>query len=391
MTDTKKLLKTLWFTPGREGRWGLPMLFWGAPGTAKTSVLKNMGRQVGFSHVEILSPGERGEGAFGVIPVPSRDGNRITYPAPEWTDKFDGDARGLVFVDEINRAAEALQPPLLGLVNELRIGGHYLGKNVRICAAANPAETAPGVYELDPAQANRMGHMPWPAPSVADWTAWALSGADDMDGEVLSAEGEENRVMAVWPTEFAKAIGTTTAFLRSFPSLHHAQPAVGDPQCTRAWPSPRTWELAMRAWAGAAIHMAGDQAGAETLLEAFVGPGAASQFVSWRALIDLPDPIAILDGAEEFKHDKKKLDRTMATLASCAAMVCPGNSVKRQERSEILWKILNFLSDKTADLVEPTARSLVRAKLQGSECSKSVMRKLHPLLRLSGDQTTQTP
>src|SRR5574337_1990664 len=174
--NVRQILKVLWFTPGRRGRWGLAACFWGPPGVGKTAQIEHASTAFGLHHVETLSPGERGEGACGFVPMPAADGSRLLYPPPDWISNFADGKRGVVFVDEINRAAPAIQPPLLGLVNELRIGGVYLGSQVRVCAAANPAESAPGVYEMDPAEANRMAHFDWPLPSVDEWTAWALSG-----------------------------------------------------------------------------------------------------------------------------------------------------------------------------------------------------------------------
>lgn len=384
MATQQQILKTLWFTPGRDGRWGLPVLFWGPPGIGKTAILSEASRKCGFDHVEVLSPGERGEGAFGVIPVPSSDGRKITYPAPDWTERFDGSARGVVFVDEINRAAEALQPPLLGLVNDLRIGGHYLGKNVRVCAAANPSSSAPNVYELDPAQANRMGHLDWVTPNVADWSQWAMVGSDYDDGQSINAAKEEERVMAAWPTAYAKAVGLVTSFLRSFPGLHHAQPKIGDPANGRAWPSPRTWELAMRAIAGAEIHMPGDEAACELLVEAFVGRAAASQFIAWRVNTDLPDPAKLLDGEIKWAHDPKRLDRTVAVLASCAALVCPPSAQRRQQRGDVLWGMIDGLSKKAMDIVEPAARCLVRANLRTKGPFERVIKLLGPMSSFLG-------
>ena len=86
-----QILKAMLFTPvcgggGKPpGRWGLPIMFVGRPGTAKTSIIRSLTEQMGMQ-CEILSPAERGEGAFGVVPVP-QDGI-LTYPMPDWTFKF---------------------------------------------------------------------------------------------------------------------------------------------------------------------------------------------------------------------------------------------------------------------------------------------------------------
>jgi hypothetical protein len=341
--------------------------------------------QYGMKHCETLSPGERGEGAFGVVPMPTADGSRLLYPPPDWTQHFIAEGKalpvpGVVFVDEINRAAPAIQPPLLGLLNELRIGGAYLGPRVRICGAANPADSAPGVYELDPAEANRMGHFDWPAPNVQDWTTWALGGCNGGDGEVLDADAEEKRVMGEWHEAFAVVIGRVAAFLRAYPSQLFAEPKEGDPQRSRSWPSPRTWELATRAMAGCIVHAADEQTSDE-VLTAFVGQAAASQYAAWLSKAKLPDPVAVLDGKVKWTHDPDRLDRTVAVLASCAALVTPRDAPKRDDRTARLWPMIGDVAKSTPDVVESAAAALSQSGLGSSKEAVPVLAKLLPILK----------
>jgi len=384
--STKQILKALWFTPGRRGRWGLPVCWWQGPGVGKTTVIEHAAAEFGFAHVETLSPGSRGEGAFGVVPMPTPDGSRLLYPPPDWIEHFKDGTRGIVFVDEINRAAPAIQPPLLGLVNELQIGSSYLGGHVRVVAAANPVETAPGVYEMDPAEANRMGHLEWPAPSVEEWTSWALSGCNGgaADEEPLDAAKEEARVMKAWPEALAVASGRVTAFLRAYPSLLYKQPPDGDPARGRAWPSPRSWELGLRALAGAVVHGLSED-DTDLLLAAFVGQAAASQYADWLAKANLPDPVAVLDGKVSFEHDPDRLDRTVAVLGACAALVSPAQAERRKDRTARLWGIVGEVAKTTPDITEPAATALVDAKLHTTKEAIPVLAKLFPVLR-SGRQ-----
>lgn len=386
MSNIQQMLRVLWFTPGRKGRWGLPACWWGPPGIGKTAVIEHAAKALGLHHVETLSPGERGEGAFGVVPMPAADGSRLLYPPPDWIGHFAEGKRGVVFVDEINRAAPAIQPPLLGLVNELRIGGAYLGQQVRICAAANPANTAPGVYELDPAEANRMGHLDWTLPSVEDWSRWAMAGCNggsSIDDTPIDAEEEEKRVMREWPAAFSGAIGRVTAFLRRYSSQLHKEPAEGDAARGRAWPSHRSWELGMRALAGAQVHGLGEE-DTDTLLASFVGSPAATQYADWLSKAQLPDPVKVMDSGK-FDHDPDRLDRTVAVLASCAAFVAPKNAEKRDVRAEKLWAIIGEVAKTTPDITEPSATTLVDAGLRTCKTAIPVLAKLYPVLK-SGRQ-----
>jgi hypothetical protein len=378
----ESILKVLWFTPGRRGRWGLPACWWAGPGVGKTTQIEHAARAFGLGHCETLSPGERGEGAFGVVPMPSADGSRLLYPAPDWTAHFAHDKGGVVFVDEINRAAPAIQPPLLGLINELRIGGQYLGSRTRVAAAANPTETAPGVYEMDPAEANRMGHLEWPAPAAEDWGGWALGGCNGEHVECeFDALAEEERVLKAWPDAFGNVVGRVTAFLRAYPSLLWKQPAEGDPNRGRAWPSPRSWELGLRALAGCLVHKV-DAETTDLILAAFIGQAAAAQYSDWLAKQDLPDPIKVLDGQVKFKPDPDRLDRTVAVLSSCAAIVAPAKSSKREARTKRLWEIIYVVLDATPDIVEAPVKVLVEAGLSedNNPDACAALKKMYPYL-----------
>jgi MoxR-like ATPase len=387
--ELKKVMKTMLYTPGLRGHWGLPLYFRAAPGTAKSHLIEDLSVSLGMPHVENLSPGERGEGAFGVVPVPDRNGDgkfKLAYPPPEWF--FSMEKGGLVFIDEINRAPHALQPYLLGLVNDRRVGGAYLGDHVRVLAAMNPADTAAGVWDLDSAVANRAGHMTWPAPEAEQWVIYMVAGANnsrDDDEKPIVMETEEKRVMKLWPDHWAQSVGAVTAFIRSRRDLLHMEPKQGDPSASAAWPSHRTWELATRALAGADLHGC-TNTDQEEIVASFVGIGASNEFFTFREKQDLPNPADVLDGKEKFKHDGKRLDRTSAVLSSCAALVAPPTCIKRIDRANMLWTIMSEVAKDAADVIVPAAQVLVRSKLSGKSVSAAtpVLVKLAPILSAAG-------
>lgn len=373
-----KLLHALLFTPVNDtGRWGIPALFWGEPGVAKTDIIEGLGEAVGMP-TETLSPGERGEGAFGVTPVPNATLEYMTYPPPDWKSKFDVAQRGVVFVDEINTAPPALQPPLLGLVLARRIGGAYLGGGVRVLGAANPPEIAAGGWDLGAPVANRFAHFSWECPSVEEWSAWLFGQAQS--AQPCDPDAEEKRVLSNWAAPWARARGQVAGFLRRRPEFLHKRPPIGDPALSRAWPSPRTWSYAARAIASAEIHglKATD---AEEFIGACVGV-AANEFVAWRAAADLPDPFDVLDGNVKFQHEPQRLDRTAAILSSCAAIVAPKDCANRDVRAKVLWNILGGVIKDAADIAVIPARQLVKANLSDlGRDSDVVTAKLFPIMQ----------
>jgi MoxR-like ATPase len=378
----KNILKAALFTPVAGGRWGLPILAWGPPGVGKTAIIEGVAAEWGLA-CESLSPGERGEGAFGVVPVPSTDGT-LTYPRPEWTRQFDATTRGLVFVDELTTAPPALQAPLLGLVLSRRIGGFSLPAGVRVFAAANPPEQAAGGFDLAPPVANRFGHLEWAAPSVDDHCAYMLGAASDTT-QASDASEEEARVLAAWPAAWSRAVGLETAFLQRRPGLKNAMPQAGDPKASRGWASDRSWEAATRALASAAVHGL-SAAETEEFVAGFIGEAIASEWFAFIAEQDLPDPAALLDGAAQYAHNPLRLDRTVAVLAACAALVLPPKAARRAERVRALWALISEMSASKADLdlFVPVCQALVGAGLVNLVDAGPVLAALQPILKAAG-------
>jgi hypothetical protein len=362
--NIKRLIHVVWFTPTHRG-WGLPVAFRASPGMSKTAQIRQAAAECGLP-CEILSPGERGEGAFGVVPVPKDD--ILTYPPAEWIKKFypnkkDETPRGVVFVDELTTAPPALQPPLLGLFLEGRIGGTELPPGVRCIAAYNDVDEAAAGYDLPPPLANRMGHIPFDPGAVEEWTDW-LVGANGIGShytQKIDCAAEEARVLAAWPEAFALAKGKAVAFLRTRPAFLHKMPPPHDPAASKAWPSRRTWEFAVRALASSSVH--GVEEDIETqLISAFVGDAIAGELYTFLRDEDLPDPADILDGSIEFKHDARRLDRSFAILAACTALVVPENAKKRDARGKHLWEIIaQIAKDGAKDVVFGAAQRLAKS------------------------------
>ena len=383
------LLHCAMFTPLANGSWGLPLLFEGEPGTGKSAIIEAYAARCGLP-CEVLSPGERGEGAFGVVPVPVKqtDGTRVlTYPAPEWTQPMEGDAGGLVFVDEANTGGVALQPALMGLIHARRIGGKQLGPRVRVLGAINPPELAANGSDLAPPIANRFGWIRWGAPTVEEHTAYMLGQAGGASDAKVDALAEERRVKAAWGEAYAKAVGLETSFLGAQSDWKNKCPKANDPNVARAWPSDRSWENATRALAGAYVHRL-TATERDELVTAFVGHKAYEAFATFIEAQDLPNVADLLDGKITFKHENKRLDRTAAVLNSAVAMITPGTAKLRVERSIALWKLLDTVGGSALDLIVPPTQSLIQANLHAgsadlNKAAMPVLAKAHPVLSAS--------
>lgn len=385
MEKMKHIIKAALFTPTRQG-WGLTLAFRGGPGVGKSQVIESLCGAFGL-HCQVLSPGEMGEGAFGVVPVPTEDGF-LSYPPHEWVKKLaDHNGRGLVFIDELTTAPRALQPYLLALTLARRLGGYYLGSGVRTICAFNPPGTVNGT-EINKAQANRLCHVNWDAGDVEQWVDYlisddGLSGVQGSDSAVAArpfdAAAEEARVLKAWPEPYATAKGGVAGFLMARPALLHQEPEDSDPRAGGAWASRRAWEATTRALATAQVHNLSEDE-RHLLVAGYVGLGPAKELLSFLDTEKF-SPRDILEGKEKFEHEASRLDRTHAVLTGCTALVVQQADKKQQERlARSLWKILDTTAGQGSKaIVVPAARILMNKDLYFDD-GKAVLRKLEAVL-----------
>lgn len=376
----EKILKAAIFTPGPNGRWGLPLLLEGKPGTAKTSRVYQLATANGLP-IEVVIASLREPSDFLGLPIPNKDGT-LHYAAPSWAARLKQAGRGVAFLDELNTAPPAVQAALLRVVLDGAVGDLMLPTTIRFIAAQNATDEAAGGWDLAPPLANRFGHIRWENPEPEVWTDWLLGGAQEGEHSFDSSE-EEKRVEAGWNSPSAVARGLIAGFIRRRPSLLHAMPKLGNPEASRAWPSPRTWEMAARALASAQLHEL-TQVEEEEFVSAFIGAGTASEFFGWREKTDLPDPAELLDGKVKYKHDEKRLDRTLAVLCACAALVAPSNAEKRNPRAAKLWTILSDVTGDAVDVIVPAARTMVKSRLAAMPEARAVLAKINPVLAAAG-------
>ncbi|WP_240777725.1 AAA family ATPase, partial [Nonomuraea basaltis] len=210
----------------------LPVILWGSPGTGKTSAVLALGRRLGLP-VEVVVGSIREPSDFAGLPV-LRDGSTWFAP-PRWAERLAASGSGILFLDELTTAPPAVQAAMLRVVLERAVGDLALPASVRIVAAANPPEQAADGWDLSAPLANRLIHLDWKisAASVAEGFAGGFPVPDP----------------AGWSEPSAVAVGRARAlvgaFLRVRPELVLAVPDGP----ARAWPSPRTWELAATALA----------------------------------------------------------------------------------------------------------------------------------------------
>lgn len=377
--NVNAILKAMFFTPGSKGRWGIPLIFIGPPGTGKTQRVEHTAAKLGL-FAEVIIGSIREPTDIGGLARLEDDRFRLVPAA--WAKNLGDKKHGVVVLDELNTNVPAMQAAMLRLATDGAVGEYVMPPTVRIVAMMNRVEEAAGGWDLPPPLANRFGHLNWEAPSVTEWASWLLGGDTD-DGTVESAPLLEGKVLKAFDEPFAKAKGLVAGFLKAQPSLLHKMPPAGSPEAGRAWPSPRTWEMACRSMAGSEVHKL-EQSDAEELLGAFVGVGPAAELMQYQAKADLPDPTDVLDEKVTFKHDPKRLDRTTAVLSSCAAIIAPDKAPRRKERSDVLWKLIADISKDSADVTVQAAMVLAKRGFITGKDAYGALAKLQPILSAAG-------
>ncbi len=256
----------------------IPTFLWGAPGIGKSSIIKQIARENGIECIDLrlslMDPTD-----LKGIPFYEKDSHSALWAPPSFLPR---EGRGILFLDELNSAAPAVQASAYQLILDRKVGEYTLPEGWAIVAAGNREGDRGVVYRLPSPLANRFVHIEMEV-NALDWRDWALS------------RGIDERVVAY--------IGFKNSALFGFDPLKNE----------RSFATPRSWE---------AVHTILNSSLSKTLcLEAFsgaVGEAAAVDFLGFCQVMDkLPDVDAILKGEDvEASEDLSTLYALSSALVS---------------------------------------------------------------------------
>jgi hypothetical protein len=237
-----------------------------------------------------------------------------------------------------------VQAALLRLVLERRVGALRLPPAVRIVAAANPRSSAADGWELSPPLANRFVHLQWTYEH--DVVVRGLGGT--WPRTVLPRLDREFIPDAV---SFARR--AVCAFLSARPTLVHRMP-TDEARRGGPWPSPRSWEMALRLLAFAtAAGVSRDVL--SIVVRGVVGDGPGLELLASLDRLDLPDPERLLADPANAELPERG-DLRQAVLDAVVAAVR-----QRPERArwDAAWALLvRALETGAPDLVVVPATTL---------------------------------
>ena len=195
----------------REGKNPPPSMIWGAPGTGKSYIVREIAEKASIGFVDVRLAQREPVDMRG-LPVPDSARKCVEwYVSGEWP-RESGNG-GIIFFDEITAADRMNQAAAYELILDRKLGDLYrVPDSWYIYAAGNRASDKAVATAMSSALANRFLHFNL-EPDVESWCAWA--------------EGQ-----GIHPA----IIG----FLKFKTELLHALP--DDEACQQGWPSPRSWE-----------------------------------------------------------------------------------------------------------------------------------------------------
>ncbi|WP_426506206.1 AAA family ATPase [Dactylosporangium sp. McL0621] len=348
----------------------LPVLLWGEPGIGKSSALQQLADRLEVP-METVIASIHEPSDFAGLPVVGDDPATQGVPMapPDWAVRLTRGGVGLVFFDELSSAPPAVQAALLRVVLERRVGSLALPPGVRVVAAANPPASAADGWHLSPPLANRFVHLHWthdPA-VVARGLAgtWPTADIPRIDPRRAASA-------------LARARGTLSGFLTARPGLTHHLPADAEAR-GGAWPSPRTWEMALRLLTFALASDASREALSTALIGA-IGDGAGLEFITYLDELDLPDPNRVLANPDAFALPERG-DRQLAFLTAIVSAVQSDTS---RPRWEAAWTVLAKAVDAGVPDVAARAAADLAAMREKSWPVPPTIDAFVDILRLSG-------
>jgi hypothetical protein len=331
-----------------------PVVLWGPPGSGKTSVVMDMARALGVP-CEVVVASIREPTDFAGLPVV--DAGTVRFAPPRWAQNLAEAGKGLLFLDEVSTAPPSVQAALLRVVLDRTVGDLELPHDVRIVAAANPADEAADGWELTYPLANRFVHLAW-MPDALTVAAGILGGFAPVTPPELPPTW--------WEDHGPKARALVASFLACRPHLVSDLPKQGAKDI-RGFPTPRTWAMATRFLAACDAVRADDET-IRALIVGCVGPGPALELRAFARDDALPDPEGMIADPHGCALPQRG-DRRLAALTAMVAAVLSNPSLDRWQRG---WKVLARAADPTPDVAAIAARALAANRPSGARMPPEV-------------------
>jgi hypothetical protein len=153
-----------------------PVFMWGPPGIGKSELVADLTAELG-GHMIDLRLGQMEPTDIRGIPFFNKNNEKMDWAPPiDLPDQEMADQYPIIvlFLDEMNSAAPAVQAAGYQLILNRRIGKYALPDNVVIVAAGNRESDKGVTYRMPSPLANRFIHLEI-RPDHASWEQWAVN------------------------------------------------------------------------------------------------------------------------------------------------------------------------------------------------------------------------
>jgi len=240
-----------------------PVFLWGPPGIGKSELVASIGEELGGVTID-LRLGQMEPTDIRGIPFFNKDNGKMDWAPPIELPDAEMAAQHpivILFLDEMNQAAPAVQGAAFQLILNRRVGKYKLPDNVVVVAAGNRESDKGITYRMPTPLANRFVHLEMRTDFDA-WQTWAVNNKVHKD--------------VVGYLTFAKQ------------DLYDFDPRSS----SRSFATPRSWTFVS--------ELLDDDESADTnmdLIAGTVGEGLAVKFMAHRKVsAQMPDPVDILAG-----------------------------------------------------------------------------------------------
>ena len=261
-----------------------PIFIWGPPGIGKSDIVHQIGEYMDAHVIDVrLSLWEPTD--IKGIPYYAANDNTMKWAPPvELPDeKFAKKHKAIIlFLDEMNSAAPAVQAAAYQLILNRKVGTYALPDNVYIVAAGNREADKGVTYRMPAPLANRFVHLEL-AVDFDDWFQWAVDNNIHKD-----------------------VVGYLTFSKKDLYDFDPKSPS-------RSFATPRSWSFVS--------ELLEDELDEETttdLVSGAVGEGLAIKFVAHRKVAaQMPNPTDILSGKVKELKTKEISAMYSLTVSLC--------------------------------------------------------------------------
>jgi len=261
-----------------------PIFLWGPPGIGKSDIIHQIGASIEAHVIDIrLSLWEPTD--IKGIPYYAANDNAMMWappqelPTAEMASKY---KNIILFLDEMNSAAPAVQAAAYQLILNRKVGQYTLPDNVLIVAAGNRDADKGVTYRMPAPLANRFVHLEL-AVSFDDWFSWAV----------------ENKI-------HNDVVGYLTFAKQDLYDFDPKSPS-------RSFATPRSWSFVSEL-----LEDDDDEQTTTDLVSGSVGEGLAVKFMAHRKMASkMPNPTDILLGKVKDLETKEISAKYSLTVSLC--------------------------------------------------------------------------